>query len=510
MTLSTDTLQAARAAKTPQNSPWRLGYHIQPQQGWMNDPNGLCYHQGRYHVFYQHHPDSSKWGPMHWGHVSSSNLIHWEHHPIALYPGEEGTCFSGSAVSLGDELALIYTGHRWLKEDHNDDFMKQVQCLATSKDAIHFEKQGVVIDSPYRADIVHFRDPKVWQQDDTWHMVVGVKEGEQGKVAYYQSDDLKSWRFINTISESSGIEEEGYMWECPDLFSLAGKDILLCSPQGMAPQGYLHRNLFQNGYFVGQFDTQSGHFERGGFTQLDHGHDFYACQTFAAPDGRQIAIGWMDMWESEMPEQDYGRAGALTLPRELTLIDDHIYQAPVKELEQLRQSTHLDLQNIAIDSGYHPLSNVNGMIQSSQYEIELTLDLRQTTPQTNKSKAAAPERSGLWLRCGQTRSGKFDEYTYVGYDMMSDRVFIDRNHNGEGVNGIRYSPKLDLADEILTLRIFVDNSSVEVFIDNGKYTMTSRIYPQADSQGICLVSESGLTHVQSCQIHQLQSSIENF
>ena len=148
---------------------YRPGYHISPPAGWMNDPNGVVYFRGEYHVFYQHHPYDAKWGPMYWGHAKSADLVHWQHLPIALAPGDDcdrDGCFSGSAVVCGDTLALIYTGHTWLGEVGDERFIRQVQCLATSTDGIRFVKHGAVIDSAPQDTIMHFRDPKVWQVDD--------------------------------------------------------------------------------------------------------------------------------------------------------------------------------------------------------------------------------------------------------------------------------------------------------------------------------------------------------
>ncbi|MFH0267368.1 MULTISPECIES: glycoside hydrolase family 32 protein [Vibrio] len=481
--------------KHKQIDPWALGYHIQSKSGWINDPNGLCFHKGRYHVFFQHHPHTPKWGPMHWGHVSSTDLIHWEHHPIALTPGDEGMCFSGSAVSVGDELALIYTGHKWLKEDHNDDYMVQHQCLATSKDGVNFQKKGIVIASAYNSEIVHFRDPKVWNENNAWHMVVGVKENDQGKVAYYRSDNLEQWEFINILGTADAKRDEGYMWECPDFFKLGDKHILICSPQGMSSNQYERRNLFQNGYFVGQFNVVNGEFSRGNFKELDYGHDFYACQTFLDDEGRRIAIAWMDMWESAMPEQAFGRAGALTIPRELTIDKlGHIYQKPVAELKKLRKKLLL-LEN----KKTYQQGKTKEKIEGIHLEINLSIQLPSDMNKTNEEKVNSFERSGILLRCGN------GQHTYVGYDAMQQRVFVDRNHSGAGVSGIRYTPQINTKNlDTLTFQIFIDSSSIEVFVNNGQFTLSSRIYPNLNSQGIEFISENGITNILDLSIYELE------
>lgn len=208
-------------------------FHLAPPAGWMNDPNGLIWFNDRYHAFYQHHPMSEHWGPMHWGHATSDDMIHWQHEPIALAPGDDNDkdgCFSGSAVDDNGVLSLIYTGHVWLDGAGNDDAIREVQCLATSRDGIHFEKQGVILTPP--EGIMHFRDPKVWREADTWWMVVGAKDpGNTGQILLYRGSSLREWTFDRVLAHADA--GESYMWECPDFFSLGDQHYLMFSPQGM-------------------------------------------------------------------------------------------------------------------------------------------------------------------------------------------------------------------------------------------------------------------------------------
>jgi beta-fructofuranosidase len=255
---------------------YRPGYHLAPQAGWMNDPNGVVFFRGEYHVFYQHHPFDPNWGPMYWGHAKSRDLVNWQHLPIALAPGDDFDrhgCFSGSAVVCDDTLALLYTGHTWLGAVGDEGAMRQVQCLAISSDGVNFSKQGVVIDTPPDASIIHFRDPKVWREGDYWYLIVGARLGDRPCVPLYRSSDLRDWTFLNYLC--SGDEQDGYMWECPDLFHLDGQDILLYSPQGMQPDGFSRLNRFHTGYRVGRVD-EAQRFNGGPFIELDNGHDFYA------------------------------------------------------------------------------------------------------------------------------------------------------------------------------------------------------------------------------------------
>ncbi|WP_172194209.1 glycoside hydrolase family 32 protein [Saccharibacillus qingshengii] len=324
--------------------PWRLRWHIAAPAYWINDPNGFCFFRGEYHLFYQHHPFSPEWGPMYWGHVKSSDLAHWQPLPIALAPSEAydaDGCFSGSAIEKDGRLWLMYTGNRWTGPDRDADLL-QVQALAVSDDGTNFEKVAsnpVIAEAP-GGDVhpFHFRDPKVWKHEDAYYCVLGSRTQDHlGQVLLYRSDNLTDWSFVAIMAGGrEPADKLGYMWECPDLFPLSGVDVLAFSPQGVAPDGELYRNLHQAGYVLGRLDYETGVLDHGEFRTLDYGFDFYAPQTTLDNQGRRILIAWMAMWESEMPEQARGWAGAMTLPRVLTLEHGRIAVRPAPELESLR------------------------------------------------------------------------------------------------------------------------------------------------------------------------------
>lgn len=450
----------------------RLGFHLSPPVGWMNDPNGLVYYRGEYHVFYQHHPYSPQWGPMHWGHAKSHDLVHWEHLPIALAPSDpydRDGCFSGSAVVVDDTLYLIYTGHVWLGSPRDDNHIQQVQCLASSTDGITFTKHGVIIDAPPGPEIMHFRDPKVWKRGEQWWMALGARKGDDPQLLIYRSVDLYHWEYLSCALQ--GVREsDGYMWECPDLFELDGSDVFLYSPQGLKPSGYANWNKFQNSYRLGKLDD-SGHFNpSAALHELDHGHDFYAAQTLLAPDGRRLLWAWMDMWDCPMPSQAQHWCGALSLPRELSLEGDRLRMRPARELTALRKSQH-GLQIPVVESASRPLD-----VRGALLEIEIELDLAGSTA----------EHFGLALRCSEDQH----ERTLLYFDAMARRLVLDRQHSGAGVSGVRSVP-ISPEQTRIALRIFLDRSSIEVFVDDGAYTMTSRIYPRPDSLGISAFAVNG-------------------
>ncbi|WP_246117175.1 glycoside hydrolase family 32 protein [Shouchella miscanthi] len=439
---------------------YRLGFHLMAPSGWMNDPNGLIYFNNQYHVFYQHYPYDPTHGPMHWGHAVSDDLVHWNHLPIALAPGDhcdQSGCFSGSAVDDNGVLTLLYTGHNVINRERDEFY--QNQNMARSMDGVRFDKssQNPVIPKQPEGMQHHFRDPKVWKENGSWKMVVGSTEEGCGQVLLYQSDQLETWSYEGVLAKHNG-ENEGYMWECPDFFPLGDEHVLLLSPQGIEAEGDRYHNHHQTGYFVGHY--QKNQFERGSFKELDYGHDFYAVQTFQDGKNRRIAIGWMDMWESPMPSQKEGWAGALTLPRELVLKNGHLYMKPVEELVALRE------KEIKL-----PSTNVANKwalpIKGQKIELVVTINLNQT------------KAEGFGLKLAQAEDGS--EETVLFFDSNTKTVTLDRSQSGEGVTGKRTAPVS--WNEQVRIQLFLDRSSIEVFLNDGETVLTSRIYPKETSIG---------------------------
>lgn len=477
--------EALKKAKENINKENRLGYHIMAPANWINDPNGLIQYKGEYHVFYQHHPYDENWGPMHWGHVKSKDLVNWEHCPIALAPGDEfdkGGCFSGSAVDDDGKLFLIYTGHNYI--DKEKDIFYENQNIAVSKDGgITFEKytNNPVIATPPEDSIHHFRDPKVWKHDDKWYMVVGNSTKDNiGRVILYTSSDLYKWDYVGTLATSKG--ELGYMWECPDFFKLGDKYVLSFSPQGIEKKDGKYPNLFQTGYIVGDYNYSNNKFEHGTFNEFDNGHDFYAVQTFSDDKGRRIAIGWMDMWESDMPTKKDGWCGALTLPRELTLSSDNkIMMNPVEELKTLREECILEEKNIDVceNKSYELKTNERMM------EVNIRLDL----------SAFEADKVGVKIK-------GIEEELSLNYNKNISELILECSKCGKDKDGARKAI-LNKGQEI-SLRIFIDRSSVEVFVNNGEATMTSRIYPKNKFDELEIYSSSNGAKIKCIEAWKLR------
>ena len=325
----------------------RPSFHLSPRAGWMNDPNGFSWYQGMYHMFYQYHPYSSYWGPMHWGHAVSRDLLHWEYLPAALAPDmpyDKDGCFSGSAVALPDGTQmLLYTGV--LHEPEPDGSFREIQtqCIALG-DGVDYEKlpENPVLtekDLPEGGSRYDFRDPKVWHSEDgRYYCVAGNCTGDKdGQILLYSSADGIHWQYEKILAKNNG--RFGRMWECPDFFELDGKQVLLTSPQDMLPRGFEYHNGNGTLCLIGSYEKESHTFTEEYDQTIDYGIDFYAPQTVLTPDGRRVMIGWMQNWDTcNMRSQPKTWFGQMSLPRELSVHNGRLYQKPVRELEALRQN----------------------------------------------------------------------------------------------------------------------------------------------------------------------------
>lgn len=458
------------------NTKYRLNYHFMAPSGWLNDPNGLIQHQGIYHLFYQHHPYSENWGPMHWGHATSKDLITWQHEPLALAPSEayefeagktEVGCFSGSAVTNGAELVLIYTGHVEGGEP------KEVQASAKSIDGIHFTKNenNPIISGPPSEVSEDFRDPKVWKYENTWYMVVGTSKGENGAAALYSSKDLEGWKYEGTVLEGDGTQ--GDMWECPDLFPIGEKHALIVSPMNMKNG--------KNIIIVGEMDYVTGTFIPETHKEIDEGIDFYAAQTFEDEKGRRILIAWMDTWDTGFPTKKEGWAGAMTIPREIRLNsrNEPVF-LPVDEMEELRTDNE-NFQQVNLPADSRRDINLNKNLQNS-FEI-------QTEIKWDKKE----KRGKVGFKVRASNDGK--QQTLVYYDIEKQLLVVDTTCSGE-YNSFKECAVHVKREDQLSLRIFVDTSSIEVFTEEGDAVITNRLYPDpSHTEAVLFTSEAEATVV---------------
>lgn len=459
------------------NPRFRQSYHLMPPVGWMNDPNGFIYYEGYYHLFYQFYPYDSVWGPMHWGHARSKDLTHWEDLPVALAPSEaydQSGCFSGSALVIDGQLVLMYTGH----VDQQGQ-VTQTQCLAVSDDGINFRKyegNPVIAHKHIEgvADIADFRDPKILQHNGRYYSVIASKTFDhRGQILLFESANGFDWDFKSVLLE--GQAGHGVMWECPDLFPLDGKWVLIMSPIERERAGNAYWNLNSTVAYVGQVDWESGRFQVENQHEIDGGLDFYAPQTCLNSENERIMVAWMQMWQRNIPSHELGDgwAGAMSLPRQVRVMDNRLCQSiPSSVLAQFSEG-----------------KTWQGQLEPGQ---EFYLSDWVKSQQVLKLNLEAVPGAVFQLHYG----GTSNHPEGLGLTWQADQALLTVKRDGVGHQIIgKEAPYLDsrLLDiwsdtpYRLELEIVRDTSSIEVFV-NKKQVMSFTFYAEGLGTGIGLVS----------------------
>ena len=457
----------------------RPAFHLSARVGWMNDPNGFSWHDGQYHMFYQYHPYDSHWGPMHWGHAVSDDLLHWRYLPAAMAPDmpydREG-CFSGSAVTLQDgRQLLMYTGVSEELDAHGQPINVQTQNLAFG-DGVNYtkyEKNPVITaaDLPEGGSRRDFRDPKLWIEPDGSYraIVANDQQGVGGRMLVYQSRDLEHWTLHEVLAENGG--RMGRMWECPDLFELDGHTVLLASAQDMLPRGFEYHNGDGTFCLIGHRDGD-GRFVEEADQAVDYGIDFYAPQTVLTPDGRRVMIGWMQNWDTASSPrlQPAPWFGQMSLPRELSIRDGRLCQRPLRELEQLRGAC-VAYDGVNVEDGEISLAGIEGRCVEMELEIE-------------------PAEGELFNRFA-VRFAKGGQYhTGVSFRPRESVLKVDRKFSGSRraiIHQRRAKVRHDRGR--LKLRLILDRFSVEVFVGEGEQVMTATIATPLDATGIAFFAD---------------------
>ncbi len=477
------------------DEPFRPQYHVSVPRNWANDPNGLVFTDGEYHLYYQHNPDDVVWGPMHWGHAVSADLVNWTHLPIALYPDELGTIFSGSAVIDWDNTAGFGKEAMVAVFTHNDDG-RQMQSVASSTDngRTWAKYAGNPVLEPPK-NIRNFRDPKVfWYETEggAGHWVMAVSGGNI--ILFFTSPDLVNWEssggFGLTFGATCGV------WETPDLFSLpvdGGPDsrwVLAVAIGDCAPAGGSGVQ-----YFVGSFDGRTFTSDNDKDTTLwaDFGADFYAPQSWSeAPDNRRLWLAWMNNWRYAQATPASTWRGAFTIPRELALVTTpdgvRLTQQPIAELQQLR-GQQWQWRDEIIGPGSDLLDEVSGETLEIVAEFAMA-DL------------ADADRFGFRLRTGG------DEVTTVGYATKGRTLYVDRAQSGDvAFNagfGAVHTATMEPLDGLIRLHILIDRASVEVFGNDGRVVFTEQIFPGGDSLGLELFLDGQQVTLNTLDIWQLE------
>jgi len=451
----------------------RPAFHATPTIGWMNDPNGFSVYKGEYHLFYQYHPYSNEWGPMHWGHLKSRDLIRWERLPAALAPDQDydaSGCFSGGAVELPDgRQLLLYTGVQ--RSRSPEGFLQdiQTQCVAIG-DGVDYEKYAgnPVLDGkdlPEGGSIVDFRDPKVWRDaDGNYYAVIGNRTADgSGAILLYRGGEDFKGEFVRTLDRS--YNQYGKMWECPDFFALDGKQVLLASPQDMTPVGLEFHAGNGTVCLIGNYDPAGSGFTRQYVQAVDYGLDFYAPQTLEAPDGRRIMIGWMQNWATVSAKPWHCRwFGQMSVPRELSVRDGRLYQLPVRELDRYRRFPVVH-RNIPV-SGEVNLPGVRGRL------LDMAVTVR-----------PIGQNSYRWFRIHVAKDGEHD--TIIRYKPDESTLKLDRTRSGLH-HDIVHTRSLFVRPRNgeIKLRVILDRFSVEVFVNDGEQAASAVIYTRQEADAI--------------------------
>ena len=477
---------------------YRPQYHFTPAVNWMNDPNGLVWFDGEYHLFYQYNPFGTRWGHMSWGHAVSPDMLRWEHLPVAIPETDSVMAFSGSAVvdwnntsGFGTEenppLVAIYTGHYRERR-------LQAQYIAWSADRgrtwTPYEGNPVL-----DAGMADFRDPKVfwYAPEEKWVMVVALSVDR--KVHLYSSKDLKSWTFMSEFGPAGNVTG---IWECPDLFELPIENrpgetrwVLDVDNGGGTVAGGSGGQ-----YFVGHFDGTTFVAEHEDTRWVDYAKDFYAAISWSdvpSEDGRRLWVGWLNNWvyAGDIPTDPW--RSAQSVPRALSLRADALgdiwlAQRPVEELNTLRE-THRRLDARAIAAGAHDLTGEG--IAGAAIELMVELDVGDAA------------EVGLKVRQGA------GEETVIGYDALRKQLFVNRYGSGEKAFhpafADRFEAPMEAPEGRLKLHVFVDWSSVEVFADDGAVVFSSQIFPSPDSDGVSIYAKGGAARLASLDMWTLGS-----
>jgi beta-fructofuranosidase len=453
----------------------KFAYHLTGEVGWINDPNGFSYYNEKINLFYQHNPYGDSWGPMHWGHATSTDFVKWKYENIAIAPDSEydieNGCFSGSAIEFNGKYYIVYTACSG---------GKQTQCIAISEDGINFRKYegNPVIDEsllPGNTRISDFRDPKVWEKDGTVYMIVSAKHknDDWSKLLLYKSTDMINWNYNGMIIENNPdfSSSLGRMFECPDFFTLDNRDVIIISPQTATN----HRNGDGNIYMLGKLNYNTGKFEEyqyGDEKEIDNGFDFYAPQTMQLPDGRRIMVAWMATWNRTPINSFFGHgySGAMTFPRELTIKGDKLYQNPVKEIS--------DYYINDFENNYSISSNETKFINELDGKIQdITIEFEPSYGKIGIKVMSDDEGNGL----------------LVYY--FNNKVYLDRTNVTKGYYEGRSDYKIcsceaNLLNGKVKIRLLLDKFSCEIFVNDGYSAITSTVMPNNLQTKTALFSES--------------------
>lgn len=429
-------------------SIWHNKIHLEMPFGLINDPNGLCWHNGKYQIFYQWNPADCKHLNKHWGYTQTDDFVNYSVPQLALAPVDsfdKNGCYSGSARSKNGRLEILYTAN--LKDAQNIRYPRQI--FAEKNDDGTFTKKKIAVDDVPAGYTTHFRDPYMFTHSGRSFFIIGAqRENLTGCALIYEEID-NNWQLRGELK--TDYTDFGYMWECPNFISVDGHDVLIFCPQGLAPEGHKYNNLYQAGYLIGKFNPDTLDFTHGKFHELDGGFDFYAPQILAHKN-RNILIGWIGMpeKENEYPTTKEGWLHSLTMPRQLQIKNNMIYQLPVNELN-------------ALCLPEQKFTDCTDLTLSTPCKITFDIDL------TNEN---------YW-------QGKFalgTDKLIISFNKNTQEFCIDRDNLTLGGKGRRYFT-VSVKDS-LHLDIYLDTSIMEIYCQNGEAVATACYYMQEKTVSI--------------------------
>ena len=426
-------------------------------------------------MFYQYNPYNTHWDSMHWGHVVSKDLLHWDYLPAALAPDQDYDkvgCFSGSAIEQEDgRQLLMYTAvDREILEDGTArDVQTQAVAVGDGKDYVKYDKNPVLTfkDLPEGASKVDFRDPKIWKEKDgNFYCVIGSRPADgSGQILLYRSKNGFEWEFVSTLAENKN--RYGKMWECPDFFELDGKYVLLTSPQDMIPEGMEYHNGNGTLCIIGDLDSETHTLKEQSYQSVDYGIDCYAMQTLLAPDGRRIMIAWMQNWDTLAYRRNESKWFAqMSLPRELSVKNGRLYQVPVRELDSMR-ANKVEYRDVVIKDTRITLDQIEGR----------TVDLELVIRPVDKDK--------LYKKFELCFAENEKYHSTLRFRPDESVLKIDRNFSGSERAVVHQRECLVNGDcNELKLRVILDRFSAEIFINDGEQVMSAVILTEQAAKGI--------------------------
>lgn len=466
------------------DSSWKPGYHIHPQYGLINDPNGLAYFNGEFHVFYQWYPFDATHGMKHWAHVKSTDLVNWERLPVALVPVEDYEShgvYSGASLEVDGKLYLYYTGN--IKYGPVERSANQCLAIMDKDGSITKYENNPLIEGVPDGYTGHVRDPKVFERDGRYYMLLGAQRVDlTGAIIVYESENGVDWSFKGELDLKIDFPDSVYMLECPDFFELDGEDVLILSPQGLKAEGHDYQNLYNVIYVLGRLNLEALTFEVDHYQELDKGFDFYAPQTFYGKKKERLLFAWAGMGEIDYPSDKEFWAHCLSVPRELEVVNGKLVQKPAEELKQLWERTVAG--EFAVAADFKEIEN-----RENQYELEM--DFTDIEADKFGLELFASETEGLIL--------EFDRNKQI---VSVNREKFENAFGGE--YGFVRSAAVEMGGNV-KVRAFVDKSIAEIFVNDGEVVFTSRAFPKDESHGIRVFSEGKV----ECryQKHELKQGI---